>query len=92
MVEEPGDGVDVVAPVGERARSAPMRAAGGTPVARLGRSVFPSTSQAASCARRSSRSWKRRTLKKLPLTQPTPFSTDPFWRGWPGVHSSGTKP
>src|SRR2546422_6644428 len=74
-----------------RARSSASRTAGMMPVARLGRSVFTVRSQSASCCSRSARSWKRRHVKKLFLTQPTRFSTAPFC--WParGQHSSGAK-
>lgn len=31
-------------------------------------------------------------MKKLPFTQPTRFSTLPFWRGWYGQQSSTPTP
>ncbi len=71
-----------------RARSSTIRVAGVTPVAREGSLVFTSTLQAASCARRSASSRKRRCLKNEPFTQPTRFSTDPFWLPRRGQHTS----
>ena len=55
-----------------RARSSSMRAAGMTPVGRLGRSVFISREPLARAARAGRpSSWKRRCLKNEPFTQPT---------------------
>lgn len=61
-----------------RARSSAIRSAGGTPVARDGRTVFVSSSQSRGCCSRSARSRNRRCLKNEPFTQPTRFSTLPF--------------
>ena len=69
-----------------------MRVAGGTPVARDGRSVFASVSHSRSCRSRSSRSRKRRCLKNEPFTQPTRFSTLPFSCGRYGQHTSTPMP
>ena len=55
-----------------------IRASGGTPVARDGRTVLASVSHSRNCRSRSSRSRKRRCLKNEPFTQPTRFSTAAF--------------
>ena len=75
-----------------RARSSPIRVAGGTPVARDGRIVLASVSHSRSCRSRSARSRNRRCLKKEFFTQPTRFSTLPFSCGRYGQHTSTPMP